>query len=90
MLARINQPLDLAVRDIEAAVIEGVDAILVTKLEGPAHLRLLDEPVSRLEAKRSLPEGRICFMELIRGPVQRWEITCSTPRLMSSSLGAED
>ncbi len=93
VLVRINQPLDLAVRDIEAAVIEGVDAILVTKVEGPDHLRLLDDLVSRLEAKRGLPVGRIRFMGLIEGPEalsNAREIARSTPRLMSLSLGAED
>lgn len=93
VLVRINQPLDLAVRDIEAAVIEGVDAILVTKVEGPDHLRLLDDLVSRLEAKRGLPAGRIRFMGLIEGPEALFnarEIARSTPRLMSLSLGAED
>ena len=42
-MVRINQPLELAVRDREAAVIPGVDAIKITKVEGPEHLRLLDE-----------------------------------------------
>jgi citrate lyase subunit beta/citryl-CoA lyase len=47
VMVRINQPLELAIRDIEAAVISGVDAIKVTKVEGAEHLRLLDEMVTR-------------------------------------------
>uniref|UniRef100_UPI00222F39A6 aldolase/citrate lyase family protein n=2 Tax=Gammaproteobacteria TaxID=1236 RepID=UPI00222F39A6 len=46
VMVRINQPLELAVRDLEAAVIAGVDAIKITKVEGPEHLRLLDEMVT--------------------------------------------
>lgn len=93
VLVRINQPLELAVRDLEAAVIPGVDAILVTKVEGPDHLRLLDELVSRLELRRGLPEGRIRFMGLIEAPgplAHAHEIARATPRLMALSLGGED
>jgi citrate lyase subunit beta/citryl-CoA lyase len=93
VMVRINQPLELAVRDLEAAVIAGVDAIKVTKVEGPEHLRLLDELVSRLEASRGLPVGKIWFIGLIEapGPLARaHEIARSTPRLAGLGLGAED
>ncbi|MFC7555949.1 aldolase/citrate lyase family protein [Pseudoroseomonas wenyumeiae] len=68
ILVRINQPLEDAVRDLEVAVIPGVDAIMVTKVEGPDHLRLLDELVSRLEMRRGLPQGGIRFLALIEAP----------------------
>jgi len=93
VMVRINQPLELAVRDLEAAVIEGVDAIKITKVEGPEHLTLLDELVSRLERQRGLPVGRIWFIGLIEapGPLARaHEIARATPRLAGLSLGAED
>ena len=93
VIVRINQPLELAVRDLEAAVIPGVDAIMVTKVEGPEHLRLLDELATRLETARGLPPGRIWFIGLIEapGPLARaHEIARSTPRLAGISLGAED
>jgi citrate lyase subunit beta/citryl-CoA lyase len=93
VIVRINQPLELAVRDLEAAVIVGVDAIMVTKVEGPEHLRLLDELVTRLEQSRRMPVGEIWFLGLIEapGPLARaHEIARSTPRLAGLSLGAED
>lgn len=93
ILVRINQPLEDAVRDLEAAIIPGVDAIMVTKAEGPDHLRLLDELVSRLEQKRGMPEGDIRFVALIEAPgplAQAHAIARSTPRLVGLSLGAED
>lgn len=93
VMVRINQPLELAVRDLEAAVIPGVDAIMVTKVEGADHLRLLDELTTRLEEARSLPPGRILFQGLIEapGPLARaHEIARATPRLVGLSLGAED
>jgi citrate lyase subunit beta / citryl-CoA lyase len=93
IMVRINQPLELAVRDVEAAVIPGVDAIKITKVEGPEHLRLLDEMVTRLEHDRGLPPGNIWFVGLIEapGPLARaHDIARSTPRLAGISLGAED
>jgi citrate lyase subunit beta/citryl-CoA lyase len=93
VLVRINQPLELGVRDIEAAAIPGVDAIMVTKVEGPDHLRLLDELVTRLEEARGLPAGQILFVGLIEAPgplAQAHAIARATPRLAGLSLGAED
>ncbi|GGG26415.1 CoA ester lyase [Caldovatus sediminis] len=93
VLVRINQPLELAVRDLEAAVLPGVASILVTKAEGVSHLRLLDELVARLEEKRGLPVGGIRFNGLIETPgavARAQEIARATPRLVALSLGAED
>ena len=93
VMVRINQPLELAVRDLEAAIIAGVDAIKVTKVEGPEHLRLLDELVTRLEIARGLPPGRIWFIGLIEAPgplLRAYDIARATPRLAGLSLGAED
>ncbi|XUJ34261.1 HpcH/HpaI aldolase/citrate lyase family protein [Bradyrhizobium japonicum] len=92
-MVRIDQPLELAVPDLEAAVIAGVDAIKITKVEGAEHLRLLDEMVTRLEIERGLPIGKIWFVGLIEapGPLSRaHEIARSIPRLAGISLGAED
>ena len=93
IIVRINQPLDLAVRDLEAAIIPGVDAIMVTKVEGPDHLRLLDELAARLEQRRGLPEGGIRFVALIEAPgplAQAHAIARAVPRTVALSLGAED
>ncbi|MFQ3455117.1 CoA ester lyase [Bradyrhizobium sp. UFLA01-814] len=93
VMVRINQPLELAIPDIEAAVIPGVDAIKVTKVEGPEHLRLLDEMVTRLEQSRGLSVGKIWFVGLIEAPgplAKAHDIARSTPRLAGISLGAED
>jgi len=93
VLVRINQPLEDAVRDLEAAVIPGVAAIIVTKVEGPDHLRLLDELVSRLEQRRGMPAGGIRFVALIEAPgplAQAHAIARATPRTVALSLGAED
>lgn len=93
VMVRINRPLELAVRDVEAAVVSGVHAIMVTKVEGAEHLRLLDELVTQLEEARGLPVGQILFVGLIEAPgplAQAGAIARATPRLMAISLGVED
>ncbi|MBD0275038.1 MAG: CoA ester lyase, partial [Acetobacteraceae bacterium] len=47
---RINRPLEMAVRDIEAAVMPAVTALKLPKLMGPEHVRLLSEAVAAREA----------------------------------------
>jgi len=93
LLVRINQPLELAVRDIEAAVIPNVAGLAISKVEGPEHIRLLDELVSRLEAARGLAPGGIRFLGSIEapGPLFRAEATATaSKRLVGMSLGTED
>ncbi|MDB5382823.1 MAG: CoA ester lyase [Rhodospirillales bacterium] len=93
ILVRINQPLELAVRDLEAAVLPGVNGLIITKVEGPDHLRLLDELVSRLEESRGIAHGTLRFLALIEapGPLNRaHEIARATTRTIGLSLGAED
>jgi citrate lyase subunit beta/citryl-CoA lyase len=49
VVVRINRPLSMAVRDIEAAVGERVDGLAIPKVESASHIHLLDELVSELE-----------------------------------------
>ncbi|NND49787.1 MAG: CoA ester lyase [Rhizobiales bacterium] len=93
LLVRINQPLELAVRDIEAAVLAQVSGFVIAKVEGPDHLRLLDELVTRIESERGLVPGHIRFLGSIEAPgplLRAPEIARSTPRLAGLSLGTED
>ena len=57
IVARINGPLRLAVRDLEAVVVPGLQAITVPKVPDASFLRLLDETIGELEAERGLPVG---------------------------------
>src|SRR5262245_24513781 len=68
VVVRINRPLSLAVRDIEASVGEDVNGLAITKVESPSHLRLLDELVSELETQRALPLGHTRFIAMIETP----------------------
>ena len=44
VVVRINQPLSLAVRDIEHSICPDVDGLAITKADSASHVRLLDEP----------------------------------------------
>ncbi|HEY8417137.1 MAG TPA: CoA ester lyase [Limnochordales bacterium] len=92
-LVRINSPLRLAVRDLEAVVRPGLVAIAVPKVLGAAHIRLLSAAVAELEAERGIPPGTIGFIGLIETVEALWqvrEIAAADPRMMALILGTED
>jgi len=92
-VVRINQPLSLAVRDIECAVCPDVNGIAVTKASGVSHLQLLDELVSELEQKRGMTVGHTKFITMIETPEAFFkirEITTATPRIIACNIGGED
>lgn len=93
VLVRINAPLGLAVRDVEAAVVPGVDGMVVTKARGPEHVALLDELVGECEARAGLAVGRLRFIVLIETPgalPQAEAIARASARTVAMSLGGED
>jgi citrate lyase subunit beta/citryl-CoA lyase len=93
VIVRINRPLGLAVRDIEACIGPDVNGLAVTKVEGPEHLRLLDELVSDLEAKRGLPNGHTRFLAMVETPSAYFrmpEIAAAVPRNAAMNIGGED
>jgi citrate lyase subunit beta / citryl-CoA lyase len=93
VLVRINAPLSLAVDDVRAAVVPGVDGLVVTKARGPDHVRLLDELVSDCELQAGLPQGRLWFQVLVETPEalpHAEAIARACPRTVALCLGAED
>ena len=61
VIVRINRPLDMAARDLDALVGPDVNGVAVTKAESADHVRQLDALVSDLEARRGLPPGHTRF-----------------------------
>ena len=57
VLVRVNRPWRLLVRDLEAAVIPGVAALMLTKVDSPEHVQAVAEIVEELEAERGLTAG---------------------------------
>jgi citrate lyase subunit beta/citryl-CoA lyase len=93
VIVRINRPLSLAVRDLEALVGSDVDGVAVTKVESAGHVRLLDELVSELEAARGLPDGHTRFLVMIETPAAYFhmaEIAAAVPRIAAMNIGGED
>jgi len=90
---RINFPIELAVRDIEHAVIPEIDVIAVAKVHSASHLQMLDDLVSRLEAQRGIPVGKIRFIVLVETAAaffQLHAVTHAVPRTAAIALGGED
>lgn len=90
---RINRPLDLLVRDIEAAVIPGIAELAIAKVDSAGHVRLISEFVAKLEAERGLPPGGIklsAAIETTSAFKQVYDIAAADPRLVALGLGSED
>jgi citrate lyase subunit beta / citryl-CoA lyase len=90
---RINRPLEMAVRDIEAAVMPAVTALKLPKLMGPEHVRLLSEAVAAREAALGLQPGHTRFIGLVETPQalpRLAEIAAADPRMVALGVGSED
>jgi len=93
VLVRINRPLTEAVADIEAAVIPGVSALMLPKIESAEHLQLLEEVVEEREMVVGLSHGTIGFVPMIEtaGAYFRMdEIARASSRNLGITLGGED
>jgi len=93
VLVRLNRPWRLLVRDLEAAVIPGVTALMLTKVDHAEHVQAVAEVVDELEAERGLPATAIRFVVLVETAAAffRMEaIARAHPRVVAISLGAED
>ena len=90
---RINRPLRMAVADIEAAVAAEADVLVLTKLIGPDHVRLLAELTAESEAAHGVPIGRTRFIGLVEtaGALSAMEaIAVASPRMVALGAGGED
>jgi citrate lyase subunit beta/citryl-CoA lyase len=90
---RINRPLSLAVRDIEAVVGPQVNALALTKVDGPSHVRLIAELVGELEERAGLAPGHTRFIVMIETPDAFFamrEIAQASPRVVAMNIGGED
>jgi len=93
VVVRINRPWHHAFRDIEAAVGQGVMALMCPKTESPEHLQVIAELLDTFEAERGLPVGHTRLVPLVETADAFFrfrEIAKATPRLVALSLGAED
>lgn len=93
VVVRVNQPLSLAVPDIAAAVGPGVAALMLTKVLGPDHVRLLSEAVTERELACGMAVGSTRFLALVEtvaALAQMAAIAAADPRMAAMGIGGED
>lgn len=92
VVVRINRPLELAVPDIEAAVMPGVSALMLPKVMGPEHVRLLAELVTERERQLGMEIGHTRFLVLIEtvAALPHLFAIAAEPRMAGMSVSGED
>jgi citrate lyase subunit beta / citryl-CoA lyase len=89
VLVRLNRPWRMLVRDLEAAVIPGVTALMVTKADSPEFVQDVAGIVAELEAERGLPADGIRFVILVETAAAFFrmdEIARAHPRIAAIDL----
>ena len=90
---RVNRPLELCIPDIEAAVMQEVTALMLPKVMGPEHVKLLSEVVAVREAALGLPIGHTRFIAVVETPQalpNLAAIAAADPRMAAIGVGSED
>ena len=93
VLVRVNRPWRLLVCDLEAAVIPGVAALALPKIESAEHVQAIAEVVDELEVERGLPAGSVRFIAMVEtasGFFRTEAIARAHPRVVAITSGAED
>lgn len=78
--------------DIEAAVMPGVSALMLPKVMGPEHVRLLAELVTERETQLGMEIGHTRFLVLIEtvAALPHLFAIAAEPRMAGMSVGGED
>lgn len=90
---RINSLWLKCIRDLEASVRTGVQALHIAYCENVEHVRFIDGIVSELEAERNIEVGTVKLIAMIESPdslIQAADIAKALPRLYGLTLGVED
>lgn len=93
VLVRINRPLSLAVRDLEAAVCPDVTAIFLPKVHSAEHVQILCEHIGEMEAASGMRPGHTRVVPMVETADAFFSIHAiakASPRLASVVLGGED
>ncbi|MGX9966248.1 HpcH/HpaI aldolase/citrate lyase family protein [Roseomonas sp. F4] len=88
---RINRPLELAVPDIEAAIAAGATALMLPKVMGPEHVRLLAELAEAAEARHGrAPTRFLAIVETAEALPRLPDIARADRRVVALGVGGED
>ena len=93
VVVRLNRPLRMTVRDLEAVIGPGVQAVALPKAESVDHVRLVAEIIDELEAERGMAVGTTTMLAMVETASAFFriaEIARAHPRLVGLNLGTED
>ena len=93
VVVRVNRPWRMLIADLEAAVIPGITALALPKIESAEHIQMIAEIVDELELERGLPYGTVRFIAMVEtasGFFRTEAIARSHPRVVAITIGAED
>ena len=93
VLDRINRPVELAIRDIEAAVSPKITALKLPKIQSADHVKLIAELVNELEAQRGMVVGATWLLPMVETADAFFsidKIAKADPRVYTVLLGGED
>ena len=93
VVVRLNRPLRMTVRDLEAVIGPGVQAVALPKAESAQHVQLIAEIIDELEAERGIPIGTTKMVPMVETASAFFriaEIAKASPRLVGLNVGAED
>jgi citrate lyase subunit beta/citryl-CoA lyase len=93
VVVRINSPLEVTLKDLDASICAEVDGIAITKTQSADHVKRIDDHISGLEAKRGLRPGHTRLIAMIETPAAFFlmpAIAQSSARLVAMNIGGED
>ncbi|RWK87218.1 MAG: CoA ester lyase [Mesorhizobium sp.] len=93
VFVRVNRGLRALAADLDVAVMAGVDALVLPKVDSAEWVSEIANAVSGLERERNLAQGHIRFLAQIETPaaLQRLAaIATAHPRMAAMALGPED
>ncbi len=92
-VVRINGDLNTAITDLRAAVLPGLDLLMLPKVEHPRDVQLLATVVAGLERAAGIPAGHLRFVLQIESALalpKLYEIAAADRRVLGMMLGSED
>ena len=93
VVVRLNRPLRMTVRDLEAVIGPGVHTVALPKAESAQHVQLVAEIIDELEVERGIALGTtkiLAMVETASAFFRIAEIARAHKRLVALNLGAED
>jgi citrate lyase subunit beta/citryl-CoA lyase len=93
VFVRVNQPIQLAVLDIDASIRAGVQALMLPKVLGASHVQLLDRWSADCESRHGIEAGTTRFLVVLETPeayLDARRIAHSSGRIVGMMLGSED